>query len=599
MVYNNDALYDAVVAGAGGGAQQGWLILSTPASYTPFATNIDILATAVDLQIPTIAGGASISQINLLQSITHSVLTARYPVATAPSTYIDIAKAISALYTELEKLLTNQPAVASYGVNWLITDWYIDGVIGDDNNSGISAIAPIKTGAELARRLGPYALFPQSVRVHILANGMIDSLIIKGCLLNNATQIEIFGTATLVTNCGTVTSYTGIDHSIPRAPELKCSAITDWTPLTQVRLRLTDGANPNAYTWVAKANPAGIGIDSARTTRWGVISQTSTSALYTLINPAVGTTVVAETLPYIPNIDIRLDGDFSRSTATIIQYPLRSLIIDSISCPSIGVFGRVATVPARALIIGCRIGQIAGDFTYSSTGGATACACLCNYNNAPNPTVLGLQIGAIYACVFGAPLVLVSSQSSSFGSLNQCVFQACALSCTSNPPLLCTDLQFFDMPGATSYALAVTLGGHSIAGLSGNGNSGYGMLILNGTSIRLGGVTNLLGTVTPVRLGSAPTVNLTWAQFLQPNDFAQKGTTPAMVGGTTTVTVPWYNNTTQKVIVCHGTVSGTPGILSVTQINTTQFTITSSSALDTSTVNWLISPLGTNIYITV
>jgi hypothetical protein len=116
MAHNNDALYDAVVAGAGGGAQHGWLILSTPASYTPFANNIDILATVVDLQIPTIAGGASISQINLLQSITQSVLTARYPVPVAPATYIDIGKAIAAVYTELETFLTNSSGSLSGGI---------------------------------------------------------------------------------------------------------------------------------------------------------------------------------------------------------------------------------------------------------------------------------------------------------------------------------------------------------------------------------------------------------------------------------------------------------------------------------------------------
>jgi hypothetical protein len=116
MAHNNDALYDAVVGGAGGGAQHGWLVLSTPASYTPFANNIDILATAVDLQIPTIAGGASIGQINLLQSITHSVLTARYPVATVPATYTDIAKAIAAVYTELETFLTNSSGNLSGGI---------------------------------------------------------------------------------------------------------------------------------------------------------------------------------------------------------------------------------------------------------------------------------------------------------------------------------------------------------------------------------------------------------------------------------------------------------------------------------------------------
>jgi hypothetical protein len=63
------------------------------------------------------------------------------------------------------------------------------------------------------------------------------------------------------------------------------------------------------------------------------------------------------------------------------------------------------------------------------------------------------------------------------------------------------------------------------------------------------------------------------------------------------VTVPWYDNATQRVTVSHAAFAGTPGILSVQQISNTQFTITSSSALDTSTVNWTISALGRNIFI--
>jgi hypothetical protein len=61
--------------------------------------------------------------------------------------------------------------------------------------------------------------------------------------------------------------------------------------------------------------------------------------------------------------------------------------------------------------------------------------------------------------------------------------------------------------------------------------------------------------------------------------------------------VPWYDNVNQQVTVTYAAIAGTPGILSVQQISTTQFTITSSSAVDTSTVRWQISPLGTNIFI--
>jgi len=111
------------------------------------------------------------------------------------------------------------------------------------------------------------------------------------------------------------------------------------------------------------------------------------------------------------------------------------------------------------------------------------------------------------------------------------------------------------------------------------------------------GTINLLAAVSPARLATAPAVNLTFPQVLQPNDYAQKGTTPAMVAGATTVTVPWYDNASQKVTATHATLGGTQGILRVTQTSTTQFTITSSNAADTSTVNWQISPLGRNIFI--
>jgi hypothetical protein len=48
----------------------------------------------------------------------------------------------------------------SVNPNWLVTDWYIDGVTGDDTASGTAIGSPIKTGAELMKRLGPYAMWP-------------------------------------------------------------------------------------------------------------------------------------------------------------------------------------------------------------------------------------------------------------------------------------------------------------------------------------------------------------------------------------------------------------------------------------------------------
>jgi hypothetical protein len=108
---NNDALYDAAVAGAGGAAQCGWLVATNAGTYVDFVVDVDILAVAIDLQIAPIAAGPSISQINLLQSITEAVLSARFPIANIPATYVDLGKAIAALFNALSPMLTNNPAI--------------------------------------------------------------------------------------------------------------------------------------------------------------------------------------------------------------------------------------------------------------------------------------------------------------------------------------------------------------------------------------------------------------------------------------------------------------------------------------------------------
>jgi hypothetical protein len=108
---NNNALYDATVAGAGGAAQRGWLIATNAGAYVTFAADVNTLAVAIDLQIAPIVGGPSISQINLLQSITEAVLSARYPIANAPATYVDISRAIATLFNALSPLLTNNPTI--------------------------------------------------------------------------------------------------------------------------------------------------------------------------------------------------------------------------------------------------------------------------------------------------------------------------------------------------------------------------------------------------------------------------------------------------------------------------------------------------------
>lgn len=93
---NNNAIFNAVIAGAGGANQERWIQSSNSASYAAYRTVIEEIATAVDAAIP--AGTIDASQQALMQSVCQGVFAGRYPQA---SSYSTIAEAIVALYTQL------------------------------------------------------------------------------------------------------------------------------------------------------------------------------------------------------------------------------------------------------------------------------------------------------------------------------------------------------------------------------------------------------------------------------------------------------------------------------------------------------------------
>lgn len=100
---NNNALYNAVIAGVTGGGNNRWLRSSTPSSYTSFADAVVLVATAVDSAIAPIIGGPSQGQIDLLRSITQGVFESRFPLTNTD--YSTIAASIAAQFTELSTKL--------------------------------------------------------------------------------------------------------------------------------------------------------------------------------------------------------------------------------------------------------------------------------------------------------------------------------------------------------------------------------------------------------------------------------------------------------------------------------------------------------------
>ena len=108
---------------------------------------------------------------------------------------------------------------AYYSANWAVADWYIDGVVGNDSNTGTSAAAPLKTGRELKRRLGNCAEWDHSVTIHVLANGMTDPLVINGLMLKTTIHVDVIGTPTVIAT-DTVAAYSGRSHTTARAAEI-------------------------------------------------------------------------------------------------------------------------------------------------------------------------------------------------------------------------------------------------------------------------------------------------------------------------------------------------------------------------------------------
>ena len=484
--------------------------------------------------------------------------------------------------------------------NWTVTDWYIDGVVGLDSNDGVTALTPLQTGAELLRRLGPYAIWNQSVTVHVLANGMIDGLVLRGIMMVAGAHLDVTGTATEIATAGLVTSYVGIDHTIARAPQLICSSVADWTNYELKRIRDTNSIDGQAQIgWIAKANPlnnVGVpqGLNVARIARMGKLSITSTTSTKGSVNPAINDPIVIETLPRVPAIHLYVDGPIDLTPGA--QYPKRQVLVQHLDTQLLTITASGVTARDRCLIFGCRLNRTELlPLGPGEQGLREKFCCLIATDSPAHQTGLWYPHGNYQYCVIGGGITYAVFRDG-YGYLNIAnVFQGCSILLGSETGG--SDIQIFDTVGATTVALNVARGLSNLFGVSGCGNAGIGIGIANANIVKIQGTMNLLANVTNARLYATPSIDLTLPQVLQPNDYAQKGVTPAMVAGTTTVTVPWYDNTTQRVTATHAVFAGTPGILSVQQISNTQFTITSSSNLDTSTVHWQISPLGRNIFI--
>jgi hypothetical protein len=200
-------------------------------------------------------------------------------------------------------------------------NWYIDAVNGVDTNSGATSLVPIKTLAELTRRIG--AGYPTLTGSRLNSNGQIAYFTTINILssipktdplnLNVTTKIGSFITVigtptTLLTS--TVSTFVASDQTNNVQATFNSGGVADWSLYVGKRLRMTSGTANNAVFWVAKTNGAGnpcnISQPGTNSYQFNPAAFGATNAIPT--NSIVpGDTFVIEDLPTLVwgDVDIR------------------------------------------------------------------------------------------------------------------------------------------------------------------------------------------------------------------------------------------------------------------------------------------------------
>jgi hypothetical protein len=113
VAYNNPAIHDAIIAGAG--ANNSWMVDAVSADYAGEANALETLAVNIDSRIAPISGGASLSHVELISGLVAEVMSGRSLTSTTAADYNTVAAAIAAAFTQFSSKLVGAPFIP--GVN--------------------------------------------------------------------------------------------------------------------------------------------------------------------------------------------------------------------------------------------------------------------------------------------------------------------------------------------------------------------------------------------------------------------------------------------------------------------------------------------------
>lgn len=367
--------------------------------------------------------------------------------------------------------------------------WYVDSVLGDDNNPGTST-APLKTLQEFWFRTAG-GLFVNDTSISLTGDFSTQDLILDFYLASGKVLTVTGLSRTTIYGPVALTAVVAQNPAGQQRQQIQDGAALGAADNVGKMLRLTSGANAGAVAGALKTTAA----DTLLTTQFVTFSATGS---FTGVFPAPGDLVVVETLTPVRNV--LLNVKWPSNTLTT---PIRVTGLD-IS----GITQSLAPVAAfssanQTRVYGCR-------FTGQSIAGLISVSgCLA----APSGTIFGYQV----AQVLGGGTI--ASAGVTAGNLLNSV----PLIITNNhviqgrliPGALITvgDLGIFDSSGSGitigNTKVVQPTGGASL--LWGNGHAAYGVNMFNGGIFCQGGSSPPILTGASGDTLTASVTVATWA----------------------------------------------------------------------------------------
>lgn len=475
--------------------------------------------------------------------------------------------------------------------------WGVDPVLGDDENVGTPA-SPLATFDELNRRLSTAAL-RQDTTVTIPAGAAISDVVLN---LDFGTFLfSIIGTPTVVAT-DVVNTYTDRVHATPIASQLTSVGIADFTPYAGMRVRITSGASAGAIAWITRSNPGGVGVATARTSRFATKATLISSPAAAV--PLAGSSFVIESLPTIAKLTLR------ERTSGVFNVPGVQSLLSSIQFGAGSASNLVTVVDFSVIVDGCKVNVARnGSNTTSHVNFNIDRSCL--YAPAAGGTSVVRLCTVRYGAAFSAGISLAM-----FNTLNSVLVDGYTgtnggITLDSGNPFpngeSLDDVQVFDCTNGVALLSPCNIVSRN--GLSGNGNT-IGILVNSTTAnVRTNGqsfvwrsaadLPNLLGATTPIRIAGTTNIDLTWAK-LPFYDDEQSGL-GTLVNGTATILA--RNANQRDPVATHATLAGAAvGTLAIpvatrtaTQFVVNSYTAAGVLAADNSTFSWHIPGMARNI----